>query len=94
MNLTAEELTYGHSSGAVENRELFVSNLLSGKSDFAKIDISDQDITVKGDVAWVRFNMAAELINAGATTPIALKMLYIWTRENGIWKLLARQAVR
>ncbi|MBK8501108.1 MAG: TIM barrel protein [Saprospiraceae bacterium] len=80
MNLTTEELTYGHSSGAVENRQLFISNLLSGKSDFAKIEVTDQDVTVKGDVAWVRLNMAAELVNAGAITPIALKMLYIWTR--------------
>jgi sugar phosphate isomerase/epimerase len=93
-NLTSEELTYGHSSGAVENRELFIGNLLSGKSDFASIEVTDEDITVKEDVAWVRFNMAAELINNGATTPIALKMLYVFNKENGFWKLLARQAVR
>ena len=93
-NLTTEELTYGHSSGAIENRDLFIGNLISGKSDFGKIDISDLDITIKGDVAWTRFNMAAELISNGATNPINLKMLYVWTKDAGIWKLLARQAVR
>lgn len=93
-NLTAEELTYGHSSGAIENRDLFIGNLLSGNSDFAKIDVSDLDITLKGDVAWTRFNMSAELLSNGATNPINLKMLYVWTKDAGIWKLLARQAVR
>lgn len=93
-NLTTPELTYGHSSGAVENQELFIGNLLSGRSDFAKIEMSDVDITIKGDVAWTRFNMAADLLNNGETTPINLKMLYVWTKQAGIWKLLARQAVR
>lgn len=93
-NLTTEELTYGHSSGAIENREEFIGNLLSGKSDFAKIEMSEVDVTVKDDVAWTRFNMAADLVNNGAITPINLKMLYVWTKDAGIWKLLARQAVR
>ena len=94
FDLTTKELTYGHSSGAVENRALFIANLLSGKSDFAEITVSDQDITIKGEAAWVRFNMAAKLMNAGTTTPITLKILYVWIRENGNWKLLARQAVK
>ncbi|MCB0687470.1 MAG: TIM barrel protein [Saprospiraceae bacterium] len=93
-NLTTEELTYGHSSGAIEDQNLFITNLVSGKSDFAKIDISDLDITVKGEVAWTRFNMAADLVSEGKINPINLKMLYVWTKEYGIWKLLARQAVR
>lgn len=93
-NLTAEELTYGHSSGNIENRETFIKNILNGQSDFASIDFPDPDITVKGDVAWVRSTMQAVLVNNGNTTPITLKMLYVLTKENGFWRLLARQAVR
>ncbi|NJB70101.1 sugar phosphate isomerase/epimerase [Saonia flava] len=93
-NLTSKELTYGHSSGAIEDQDAYVYALVSGGSDFAKIEFADQDITVKGNVAWVRGVMQADLVNAGVTSPITLKMLYVFTKESGYWKLLARQAVR
>lgn len=93
-NLTTEELTYGHSSGAIENQHAFVNNLLHGPTKFGKIEFSTPDITVKEDVAWVRGTMQAELVTNGATNPITLKILYVFTKENGFWRLLARQAVR
>jgi hypothetical protein len=92
--LTAEELTYGHSSGTIENQAQFKKALLSGKSDFARIDFYHQDVTIKRDVAWVRGNMDADLLNNGITTNIKLKILYVWIKDSGIWKLLARQAVK
>ncbi len=92
--LTAEELTYGHSSGTIENKAKFKEALLSGKSDFSRIDFYHQDVTIKGDVACVRGNMDADLLSNGITTNIKLKILYVWIKDSGIWKLLARQAVK
>ncbi|MFH6604751.1 DUF4440 domain-containing protein [Maribacter algicola] len=93
-NLTAEELTYGHSGGSIEDRKIFIENILNGTSDFSKIDFPDPDITIKENAAWVRSTMQAELVNDGKPNPITLKILYIFIKENGFWKLLARQAVR
>jgi sugar phosphate isomerase/epimerase len=95
--LTAEELTYGHSSGLVENKAAFKEALLTKKSDFTRIDFTSSDIHIKEDVAWVRGNMDADLAAAnGGTTNVKLKILYVWVKEkeSGYWKLLARQAVR
>lgn len=92
--ITAEELTYGHSSGTIENKTVFMESLLSGKSDFAKIDFPNPDITVKGDVAWVRNVMNADVLDGGKANKISLKILYVWVKEDGNWKLLARQAVK
>ncbi|MBK8777080.1 MAG: TIM barrel protein [Saprospiraceae bacterium] len=93
-NLTSAELTYGHSNGKVEGRESFISDLVTKKIDMVSLDIKDQDVTVKGDVAWVRHIMSGELVNNGTPGSINLKMLLVWARENGVWKLLARQAVK
>jgi sugar phosphate isomerase/epimerase len=93
-NLTAEELTYGHSSGALEDRETYITNIVNGTSDFTKIDFNDVDITVKYGTAWVRGNMNAELMADGKVNPIALKILYVFSKNGGYWKLLSRQAVR
>jgi sugar phosphate isomerase/epimerase len=93
-NLTCDELTYGHSSGFVEGRESFINTLASGKLDIQTLDIANQDITVKGDVAWVRYNMVSNMVEAGKTSTANIKILLIWTKVNGLWKLLARQAVK
>ena len=92
--ISTEELTYGHSSGNIEDRAAFLNSLISGKSDFAEINFEDQDITIKGDVAWVRGVMKAKVLDGGNPNNISLKILYIWTKEDGIWKLLGRQAVK
>lgn len=89
-SIAAEELTYGHSSGVIENKAAFVEAIASGKTDFTKIDITDQTISVSGNVAMVRHKMAADL----GSTHVNLGILTVWIKRNGAWKLLARQAFR
>lgn len=88
--VAADELTYGHSSGAIEDKAAFVEAVASGKTDFTKIDISDQTISVVGKTALVRHKMSADL----GRTHVDLGILTVWTKRKGEWKLLARQAFR
>lgn len=88
--VAAEELSYGHSSGLIENKAAFVEAVASGKSDFTKIDLSDQTISVVGKTALVRHKMSADL----GSTHVNLGILTVWTKQKGGWKLLARQAYR
>ena len=53
-SLTAEELSYGHSTGKIENKMQFITALTSGAVDFSSIDITDQTIKIAGDNAIVR----------------------------------------
>jgi sugar phosphate isomerase/epimerase len=92
--LTADELTYGHSSGFIENKEAFVKAIMTGKSDYAKITPSNQEITIKGNLAWVRNDLVVDTFANNAPTTLKLKMLYIWTKDSGYWRLFARQPVR
>lgn len=93
-NLTSDELTYGHSNGMIEGKESFVLNTATGKTKYVKLDAKDQDVTVKGDVAYVRNTLMGEAINNGTSAPLNLKVLFVWVKENGVWKLFARQAVK
>lgn len=88
--VAAEELTYGHSSGAIEDKAAFVEAVASGKTDFTKIDISDQTISIVGKIALVRHKMSADL----GSTHVNLGILTVWTKQKAGWKLLARQAYR
>ena len=94
QNITADQLSYGHSSGRVEDKATFVDNIVSGKSDFVTIDLTNQTIAISGDAAIVRHTLAATTNDGGNPGSVKLNILLIWQKQKGQWKLLARQAVK
>lgn len=94
-DITCAELTYGHSGGKVENKAEFVEAFVSGKSDFLKIDLSEQTIQVIGKTAIVRHTLVGDTHDKGKDpTTVKLKIMTVWQKQGGKWKLLARQAVK
>lgn len=92
--IAAAELTYGHSSGKLEDKAAFVEAIASGKSDFVTIDLTEQTITVSGDVAIVRHKLAGTTNDGGKPGTVNLAILTVWKKQGKEWKLLARQAVK
>lgn len=92
--IAAAELSYGHSGGKIEDKAAFVEAIASGKSDFVSIDLTEQTITVSGDVAIVRHKLAAQTNDGGNPGSVKLAILTVWKKQGKEWKLLARQAVK
>ena len=93
--LVADDLSYGHSGGKVDTKASFIGDLLDGKSDFVTITITEQTIkVVDANTAIVRHTLAADTNDSGKPGKVALKILGVWQKQGGNWKLLARQAVR
>lgn len=92
--LTSPDLSYGHSSGRIENQQEFVGNIASGKSDFVTIDLSEQVVTVHGKTAIVRHTLIAATNDGGKPGTVKLHILLVWEKVKRDWKLLARQAVK
>lgn len=92
--LTASELSYGHSSGVIEDKTAFVESLATGKSDFVTINLTDQTIKIANDVALVRHKLFGEINDGNKANTVKLGVLLIWQKQKGEWKLLARQAFK
>ncbi len=92
--LTMNELTYGHSSGMIQDKAAFEQALLSGASDFVSIDLSQQTMHVVGNTAWVRCILSGVTNDGGKPGETHLSILMVWMKQKGQWKLLARQAVK
>ena len=92
--MAADQLTYGHSTGKLENKAAFVEALTSGASDFININLTDQTITVVDNTALVRHNLLADTLNDGKPGNAHLSVLLVWIKQKGTWQLLARQAVK
>ncbi len=93
-NIAAEELSYGHSNGLIQDKAAFVEAIASGKNDFKTIQLSEQTLKIAGNTAVVRHKFNAEVVNNGTPGTANIGVLLIWQKQNGKWKLLARQAVK
>ncbi|MBV4356682.1 nuclear transport factor 2 family protein [Pinibacter aurantiacus] len=94
-SITLDQLTYGHSSGKLEDKKTFVENITNGNSHFLDITLTDQTITVVKETAIVRHKLSANTDDKGkGPRKVELYILLVWQKNGGKWKLLARQAVK
>lgn len=94
-SLSAEDLSYGHSSGLVENKAQFVDQFVTGKTVFLdNLTFSNQTIRIAGDAAIVRHRLTADTNNNKVPGKVDIIILMVWQKQNGEWKLLARQAAK
>ncbi|MGS2737871.1 nuclear transport factor 2 family protein, partial [Sinomicrobium sp. M5D2P17] len=93
-NLTSDELTYGHSSGVIQDKDKFIDDLVHGAFDFTEVDFTDQRIVVSGSTAIVRHIFEAKATNAGEPVDIRIGNVLVYVKQEGEWKLLARQAYK
>jgi ketosteroid isomerase-like protein len=92
--LTAAQLSYGHSSGRVETKSQFVSGYVTSKATYKWITFPELTIAVVGDTAIARHLYEFESETDGKTNNVKIGALQVWQKQNGDWKLLARQGFK
>jgi ketosteroid isomerase-like protein len=92
--LVAEDLNYGHSGGKIDSKAVFIKDLVDKRPDFLTITVADQDIKVlDSGLAIVRHKLTADYDDSGKRGKVALRVLGVWQKQGGAWRLLVRQAV-
>ncbi|MGE8149877.1 nuclear transport factor 2 family protein [Pseudomonas vancouverensis] len=92
--LTADNLTYGHSSGKIQDKKAFIADIETGKSAFKTLEMQNQTITVSGDVALVRHHFSGQALKGTDVVPTEIENFQIWQKQNGHWLLVGRQAYK
>ena len=92
--LTAEQLTYGHSSGKIQNKQEFIADIETGRSGFKTLEMQKQTITLQGDTALVRNHFHAQAVNSGVEVPTDIENFQVWQKQKGHWLLIGRQAFK
>ena len=92
--LCADQLSYGHSAGRIETKAQFIDGATSGRSVWKFITLTDQSHQIAGNNAIVRHILTGETESEGKTNAIKIGVLMVWQKQDGRWKLLARQAYR
>ena len=94
--LMADKVTYGHSSGKIENRPEMISGAFHGPLTYKNFMMDSATVFFEGNnTAVVRHVLKATSIDkAGKESPLHIGVLQVWVMQNKQWKLMARQAVK
>lgn len=93
--LLAEEVTYGHSSGKIENRQEMIQGAVHSGLTFSNIVVGTPTIFFQSKAAIVRHEFTANAVDAaGKQSVLHIGVLQVWVKQKGNWKLTARQAVK
>ncbi|WP_379762545.1 nuclear transport factor 2 family protein [Flagellimonas marina] len=95
VDLTSDDLTYGHSSGLVQNKREFIDDVVHGPFNFSMINNPLQSVHLFDDTAIVRHVFEAKATNNGELVDIRIGNIQVYKQnEEGKWQLLARQAYK
>lgn len=93
--LLAEDLSYSHSSGAVDDKAKLLSGIANANYKWTSLEYKNPTVKIVGSAAIVRFNFVGEQeFTDGKKTPQNLSILMNWQKQGGEWKLLSRAATK
>lgn len=93
--LVSKNVSYGHSGGNVEDKATMVRMAVINKTTYRNRIFERISIDVQDNTAIVRHNFRAVTVDeAGKEGALDLGILQVWRKENGRWRIWARQAVR
>src|SRR5215831_8153832 len=92
--LCAEQLSYGHSDGRVQNKAEFIDGVMTRKQVVKSLTFPELKVAVVGNAAIARHIYLSDSERDGKTTTTKIGALQVWQKQDGAWKLLARQGFR
>lgn len=92
--LVADEVSYGHSSGVIQTKAQFVDSIISKETVYKAISVTEPSTAIAGNNAIVRHKATVDFENAGKAGSAKIGVLQVWIKQDGRWKLLARQAFK
>jgi hypothetical protein len=92
--VTSAQVSYGHSDGRVETKEQFIHGVMTRKQTVKSIDFPELKIAVVGNAAVARHIYLSQSELDGKATTTKIGALQVWQKQDGGWKLLARQGFR
>lgn len=94
-SITAPNLTYGHSSGNIQDKDEFIDDVMNGPFRFVSITNEDQSVNISGNVGIVRHILSADATNRGNPAKVRIGIIMVFKQnENNEVILLARQAYK
>jgi hypothetical protein len=89
------DIAFGHSNGWIEDKNAVISDLVSGKLVYNKIETTNATaISVNENSIITRSSVGAAGTVNGKTFDLNMHVLQVWIKTKNGWQLLARQSAK
>ncbi len=92
--LTAAQLSYGHSSAVIQNQAEMINGVMTRKAKVKSLEFPELKVAVAGNAAIARHLYVSESEFDGKPQHTRIGILEVWQKQDGGWKLLARQGYK
>jgi ketosteroid isomerase-like protein len=89
-----DSLIYTHSSGAVDNKSVYVGNIKSGATKYEAMKRDDIKVSVYDDTALVTCLWEVHVLNRGNKLDINARYIHVYVKKKDGWKMVAHQSTR
>lgn len=90
----ADDIVYTHSTGLVENKAKYLAKLKTGEQRYSNMTYSDEKLRIYGDTGVFTAQVRMEGSTKGVPFDNRLRIIHVWARQGGNWKLVAHQTTR
>jgi uncharacterized protein (TIGR02246 family) len=90
-SLMADDLTYTHSSSLTQTKNQFIESVVSGSTKYQGINFQTTQMRQYGDAVIVIHNAIITTVQTGVAH---LYLTHVWSRRNGRWQMISRQATK
>ena len=94
QQLGADQLSYGHSDGRVQTKAEFIDGVMTRKAIVKSLAFPELTVAVVGDAAIARHIYLSDSETDGKPVNTRIGALQVWQKQDGSWKLLARQGFK
>jgi hypothetical protein len=92
--VASAQISYGHSDGRVQTKEQFIDGVMTRKQVVKSLTFPELKVAVVGNAAIARHIYLSQSELDGKATTTRIGALQVWQKQDGGWKLLARQGFR
>jgi uncharacterized protein DUF4440 len=92
--MLGDDLTYTHSTGAVDTKATFLASLTSGKLRYLALNPDGVEARVYGDAAVLSGRIDMKVVSEGKELTIPARYTSVYARRHGRWELVAWQSTR
>ena len=87
--LLHEDMIYAHSTGGMDSKEVYLAALRDEVTIYQRVERSEKTVSVTGDIGLAYHHIEIDARHKGKDLHLDNLMLAVWTREDGVWRLLA-----
>lgn len=90
----ADDLTYTHSSGLVDNKEQFLASLRAGAVRYEMMEHEEVQARAYGETIVLTGRSKVKVKVRGEALNLALRFTLVYARQGGQWRMAAWQSTR